>query len=105
MACVNNESKEVKITSINTQGLKSNSEYITTLLDTNDIVFVCEHWLSNAEKVILKNLSDRHIPYFTPAEKGPSGRPFGGNCFLVLLGAFGGNCFLEIASWKLLLHV
>ena len=75
--------KEVKITSINTQGLKSNSEYISSLLDTNDIIFVCEHWLSNAEKVLLKNLSLRHTPYFTPAEKGPNGRPFGGNCLLV----------------------
>ena len=52
--------KEVKITSINTQGLKSNSEYISSLLDTNDIIFVCEHWLSNAEKVLLKNLSLDH---------------------------------------------
>ena len=78
-----NGNREVKITSINTQGLKSNSEYISTLLTTNDILFVCEHWLSNAEKVVLTNLSNRHDPYFTPAEKGPNGRPFGGNCFMV----------------------
>ena len=78
-----NGHREVKITSINTQGLKSNSEYISALLETNDILFVCEHWLSNAEKVILTNLSNRHDPYFTPAEKGPNGRPFGGNCFMV----------------------
>ena len=35
------------------------------------------------EFVILTNLSNRHDPYFTPAEKGPNGRPFGGNCFMV----------------------
>ena len=80
MACIN---RKVKITSINTQGLKSNSEYISSLLDTNKIVFISEHWLSNAEKVIVENLSERHYPYFTPAEKGPNGRPFGGNCFLI----------------------
>ena len=75
--------KEVTVASINTQGLKSNSEYISSLLNSNDIVFVCEHWLSNAEIIIPKNLSERHTPYFTPAEKGPTGRPFGGNCFLI----------------------
>ena len=78
-----NGHREVKITSINTQGLKSNSEYISALLETNDILFVCEHWLSNAEKVTSTNLSNRHDPYFTPAEKGPNGRPYGGNCFMV----------------------
>ena len=49
MACGN--VNELQVTSINTQGLKSNSEYLSSLLDTNDIIFVCEHWLSNAEKV------------------------------------------------------
>ena len=77
-------SREIKITSLNTQGLKSNTEYISSLLETNDIVFLCEHWLSNAEKVIIDNLSVRHEAHFTPAEKGPNGRPYGGNCFLIL---------------------
>ena len=81
MACGNN--KELQVTSINTQGLKSNSEYLSSLLDTNDIIFVCEHWLSNAEEVLAENLSNRHYVKFTPAEKGPNGRPYGGNCFLV----------------------
>ena len=80
MACANTK---LKITSINTQGLKSNADYVAHLLDLNDIIFVCEHWLSNAEKILIDNLSDVHKPYFSPAEKGPSGRPFGGNCFLV----------------------
>ena len=77
------QNRDIRITSINTQGLKSNTEYITSLLNTNDIIFVCEHWLSNAEKTIVNNLTFRHALYFTPAEKGPTGRPFGGNCFLV----------------------
>ena len=80
MACANTK---LKITSINTQGLKSNADYVAHLLDLNDIIFVCEHWLSNAEKILIDNLSDVHKPYFSPAKQGPSGRPFGGNCFLV----------------------
>ena len=74
--------KAHKIASINTQGLKSNSDYIlNTLVKSNDIIFVCEHWLSNAEKHILKNRT--HKLYFSSAEKQAAGRPYGGNCFLV----------------------
>ena len=78
-----NKYSDIRITSINTQGLKNNTEYITSLLNKDDIIFICEHWLSNAEKTIVNNLTFRHALYFTPAEKGPTGRPFGGNCFLV----------------------
>ena len=82
MAAINN--KLINITSLNTQGLKSNIDYVSSMLKTNDILFICEHWLSNAEKIILKNISEKtHRLYFTPAEKAPAGRPFGGNCFLI----------------------
>ena len=68
--------------SINTQGLKGNSDYIlNNIVKNNDITFICEHWLSNAEKHILKNHT--HKLHFSSAEKKPAGRPYGGNCFFV----------------------
>ena len=78
----------IKFASINTQGLKGNSDYvINDIIRNNDVVFICEHWLSKAEKHILN--SDTHGIYFSPAEKQPAGRPYGGNCFLIR------NCFDE----------
>ena len=74
----------INIKGLNTQGLKSNIEYITELLQQTDILFLSEHWLSNAEKSILDNLRrNTHTLYFTPAEKQPAGRPYGGNCFII----------------------
>ena len=55
----------------NTQGFKSNVPYIS------------EHWLSNAEKPIIKDLCSQHTLFFSPAEKNLSGRAYSGNCFLV----------------------
>ena len=73
------------VTSINTQGLKSNIVHVTNLLEQNDILFLSEHWLSNAEKSILTNINkhNTHQIFFTAAEKQAMGRPFGGNCFMI----------------------
>ncbi len=77
-----NSVRSYSFASINTHGLKANSDYILNeLVENNDILFVCEHWLSNAEKHILNKKS--HKLHFSPAEKQPAGRPYGGNCFLV----------------------
>ena len=74
----------LKIVGINTHGLKSNSIYIDTLIRNNDIIFICEHWLSNAEKCIVTKMAEpTHDLYFNVAEKKYYGRPYGGNCFLV----------------------
>ena len=72
----------VSICSLNTHGLKSNTEYIHGLLNKFDIIFISEHWLSKAEESILKTQKSHQL-ILTPAEKAPAGRPFGGNCFLV----------------------
>ena len=67
----------VNITSHNAHGLKGNIDYTASMLKTNNVIFICEHWLSNAEKIILDNIATpTHTSYFTQAEKGPSGRPF-----------------------------
>ena len=79
--------KEINITTLNTQGLKSNITYGTYLLNQSDILFINEHWLSNAEKFILNNTAQNsHRIFFTPAQKQTAGRPYGGNCFLIRKG-------------------
>ena len=73
-----------KFISLNTQGLKSNFVYINSLLCKYQVIFICEHWLLNAEKYLLEDAANpTHDIFFSPAEKGISGRPFGGNCLLV----------------------
>ena len=78
-------SKYLNIKGLNTQGLKSNIDHIINLLQETDILFLSEHWLSNAENIIIQNMitNKTHNIFFTPAEKQPAGRPYGGNCFLV----------------------
>lgn len=75
--------KAIRIVGFNTQGFKSNVPYVESLAKEFDIVFLCEHWLSNAEKHIAENTSTSHKLFFSSAEKGINGRPFRGNCFLV----------------------
>ena len=78
------ENSLVRIVGVNTHGLKSNSVYIASLIESNDIIFICEHWLSNAEKLIVAELTKpTHEDFFTAAEKKLQGRPYGGNCFLI----------------------
>ena len=86
MAATNVKENEslVNITGHNVHGLKGNVDHTASLIKTNNILFICEHWLSNAEKVIIDNISNTtHKSFFTQAEKGPTGRPSGGNCLLV----------------------
>ena len=78
------EHYDVKITTLNTHGLKSNIPYISDMLMSNDIIFISEHWLSNAEKPVIKELiSQNQKLHFNPAEKKGTGRPYGGTCFIV----------------------
>ena len=81
---------DTKIISLNTQGLKSNLMYVKTLFTNYDITFISEHWLSNAEKSILSDsVADGYNIHFSPAEKKITGRPFGGNLFVVNKSAVG----------------
>ena len=72
------------IISLNTQGLKSNRVYIESIIKNYQVVYLCEHWLLKAEEYLLKDMVEStHKLIFTPANKGASGRPFGGNCILI----------------------
>ena len=70
------------VATFNTQGLKGNTDFVVNeLVKKHDILFISEHWLSNAEKHILH--IESHKLLFSPADKQPAGRPYGGNCFLI----------------------
>ena len=76
-SCVDNHL--TGIIGFNTQGLKSNNSYVKSLLQEYQVLFICEHWMLNAEKYLLENLANpTHKLFFTPADKHLSGRPFGG---------------------------
>ena len=88
MACNNNINEEgsdqIDIIALNTHSLKSNVPFITELVSHNDVIFISEHWLSNAEKPIIKEILNKNQKlHFTPAEKKATGRPYGGICFII----------------------
>ena len=73
----------INVLGLNTRGFKSNSANVSSLLKTNDVIFLSEHWLSNAEKYLISNVANpTHNVYFA-AEKQMMGRPYGGNCFMI----------------------
>ena len=76
---------DIKVIGLNTQGLKSNGPYVTNLISGYDIIFLSEHWLSNAEKLIIEKMMKPHNSlHFTSAKKQIMGRPYGWNCFIVI---------------------
>ena len=75
---------DLKIVGLNAHGVKSNLTFIKTLFETYHITFISEHWLSNAEKMVINDsLSEDHKLHFSTAEKKVTGRPSGGNLFVV----------------------
>ena len=75
---------QIKTIGLNTHGYKSNALYVSHLIQEYDIIFLSEHWLLKAEISLITDTSKPyHKSYFTPAEKKLSGRPYGGNCFIV----------------------
>ena len=78
------DSADLKVVGLNAHGAKSNIAYIKLLFETYHITFISEHWLSNAEKMVIKDsIDDDHKLHFSTAEKKATGRPFGGNLFVV----------------------
>ena len=87
MGSITNNNTELisfSLCSFNANGFKSNSSYISYLVQNYDVIFICEHWLSKAE-IFLGNdmFKSTHNLYFQEANKQAQGRPYGGNCFLV----------------------
>ena len=87
MYAQNNVKNIMNITSFNCNGLRSSISYVTELLKTSHIMFMCEHWLLPSElsffrntfqnlgkKVFLKSSIDPLVPL--------RGRPYGGIGFV-----------------------
>lgn len=77
----------VNIATFNCHGLKSSLSFVQSLLETNDILYVCEHWLRPGE---LNIISQTHLSSFwtnlkssmDPTEVPAGGRPYGGCGFI-----------------------
>ena len=78
-------SKEIKICSFNTHGIKGNLAYIDYLCRNHEILFLCEHWLHKGEKYIIDAISDDKTTIFDSSmdDCHTTGRPFGGLCWLI----------------------
>ena len=64
--------------------LISNSTFIQTLFENYHITFISEHWLSKAEKMLIKGRLNKNFTlHFSSAEKKSIGRPSGGNLFVI----------------------
>ena len=85
----NNISKTITLCTFNCQGFKSNATYVSSLLESYDIIFLCEHWLSKLEYFLLNDQAKTtHSLFFHDAHKREQGRPFGGNAFLIRKNSF-----------------
>ena len=81
---------DIRVVGFNTHGLKSNVPFVGNLLNTFDVLFISEHWLSNAERLIIKDIVPSNYKlHFSPAQKKAAGRPYGGNLFIVNTGKVG----------------
>jgi len=75
-----------KIVALNTAGAKGNFVYLTELIENNDIVFICEHWLNKHENFLINNLCKKEETVFfsSPIESTSYlGRPWGGICWVI----------------------
>ena len=67
----------------NCNGYKGSSLYVKKLVQSNDIVFLCEHWLQPKDIVTLEGSLDSelywtHMKSSINPEENLKGRPFGG---------------------------
>ncbi|XP_066935615.1 uncharacterized protein [Clytia hemisphaerica] len=75
--------KQNRAICFNCYGYKSNSQYIEHITSQNDFIFLSELWLTEAEQHLIHNFKEHFHLFFTPAQKGTTGRPFGGTALLV----------------------
>ncbi|XP_065654687.1 uncharacterized protein LOC136081308 [Hydra vulgaris] len=80
----NKPSTTFDICTFNCQGLKSNIEFTKSLIQSYDITFLCEYWISKLKYSIIRDLFNKtHSIYFHQSNKHVKGRPFVGNAFFI----------------------
>ena len=77
----------MNIISFNCRNFFTNNLYVKYLVNSNDIIYIAEHWLRPNEQFELNNFSASHKLIFESdipnnCKKAP-GRPYGGRCWLV----------------------
>ena len=85
----NDISKTFTLCTFNCQSFKSNATFVSSLVESYDIIFLCEHWLSKLEYFLINDQAKTtHSLLFHDANKREQGRPFGGNAFLIRKNSF-----------------
>ena len=75
--------KQYRTICFNCYGYKSNCQYIERLIAQNDLIYLSELWLTESEQHLIHNFKQHFHLFFVPAQKGITGRPFGGTALLV----------------------
>ena len=81
----------MNLATFNCKNFKSNFHYLKELINSHDISFIIEHWLSDEEAFLFNQLSDQHSILFQSdfsvancsGSTKRRGRPFGGKCWVV----------------------
>ena len=77
----------ITLASLNTNGAKGIALYIYNLINSNEIVFLCEHWINKFDKNTFDNLSlNKNINkiFFSPMNHvNNKGRPWGGQGWFI----------------------
>ncbi len=77
--------QNIKISSLNTHGIKGNMVDVEKPSMENEIVFISEHWLNNTEQNIIEAIFlDKKIFFHSAMDDAQrNGRPFGGFCWVI----------------------
>lgn len=80
----------MNIATLNCQGLKSNFQMCSNIINSSDATFICEHWLTNDESNIIENISSNNTIYNFHSDMPVSscalsrrGRPFSGRGWII----------------------
>ena len=75
----------LSVLTFNCYGLKSSLNYAKELMNTNDVIFLNEHWLMDSDILVIKAILSEYDVYIKSSMDGESnacGRPFGGIGFI-----------------------
>ena len=75
----------LSVLTFNCYGLKSSLNYVKELMNTNDVIFLNEHWLMDSDILVIKAILSEYDVYMKSSmdcESNACGRPFGGIGFI-----------------------
>ena len=75
----------LSVLTYNCYGLKGSLNYVKELMNTNDVIFLNEHWLMDSDILVIKAIISEYYVYMKSSmdcESNACGRPFGGIGFI-----------------------